>query len=202
MTGPKARIMRRFGEAFTHSPKYHRILAKRPNPPGQHGARRRKQQGAYGKRLFEKQKLKAFYDIPERQMRRYMDEATRRKGPTGTNLLQLLESRLDNVVYRLGFTPTIWSAKQLVGHGHVRVNGKKVNIPSFLVSPNDVVAVSNKMKGNDLVTESLANRGPGMIPPYLLLDRDNVSGTFLREPYREEIPVNINENLIVEFYAR
>lgn len=202
MPRAKARIMRRFGEAFTHSPKYHRILANRPTPPGQHGARRRKQVGAYGKRLFEKQKLKAFYDIPEKQIRRYMEEATRRKGPTGTNLLQLLESRLDNVVYRLGFTPTIWSAKQLVGHGHIRVNGKRVNIPSYLVSANDVITLSDKMKTNDLVVQSLANRGPGMIPPYLLLDRDQVSGTFLRAPYREEIPVNINENLIVEFYAR
>jgi small subunit ribosomal protein S4 len=202
MARPKARIMRRFGEAFTHSPKYHRILAKRSNPPGQHGARRRKQLGAYGQRLFEKQKLKAFYDLPEKQMRRYMEEASRKKGPTGTNLLQLLERRLDNVVYRLGFTPTIWAAKQLVGHGHVRVNGKRVNIPSYLVNANDIISLSDKMKGNDLVVQSLANRGPGMIPPYLLLDRDQVSGTFLRDPYREEIPVNINENLIVEFYAR
>lgn len=194
--------MRRFGEVFTHSPKYQRILAKRPTPPGQHGARRRKQVGAYGKRLFEKQKLKAFYDLGEKQMRRYMADALRKKGPTGTNLLQFLERRLDSIVYRLGFTPTIWAAKQLVGHGHIRVNGKRVNIPSYLANENDVISVSEKMKGNALVAESLANRGPGMIPPYLLLDRDQVSGTLLRDPYRQEIPVNINENLIVEFYAR
>lgn len=194
--------MRRFGEVFTHSPKYQRILAKRTTPPGQHGARRKKQLGAYGTRLLEKQKLKAFYDLPEKQMRRYMSEAVRRKGPTGTNLLQLLERRLDNVVYRLGFAPTIWAAKQLVGHGHISVNGKRVDIPSYLVNPTEVISVDEKMKNNPLVTHSLENRGPDQIPPYLALDRQKISGTFLREPNRDEIPVNINEALIIEFYAR
>jgi small subunit ribosomal protein S4 len=194
--------MRRFGEVFTHSPKYQRILEKRKNAPGQHGARRKKTPGAYALRLLEKQKLKAFYDLPEKQMRRYMEEATRRKGPTGTNLLQILESRLDNIVYRLGFAPTIWAAKQLVGHGHVLVNGKRVNIPSYLANPTDVISVSEKMKENALITGSLENRGPDMIPAYLSLERTKLSGTFLRAPERDEIPVNVNEALIIEFYAR
>ncbi len=201
--GPKTRLMRRFGEAFTHSPKYDRILKRRPNPPGQHGAQRRRvRMGEYARRLFEKQKLKAIYNISETQMVRYMQEATRRQGPTGTNLLQLLEQRLDNVVYRLGFAPTIWSARQLVNHGHVRVNGRKVDIPSFIVKPGDVISISTKMKDNPLVAESVNSRPPELIPPYLRLDRENMSGVLLRVPNREEIPINIEETLVVEFYAR
>ncbi len=194
--------MRRFGVALAASPKYQRILEKRPNPPGQHGgARKRKKTGAYGSRLFEKQKLKAYYGIAERQMRRYVAEATRRSGPTGTNLLQLLEQRLDAVVYRLGFAPSIWSARQLVAHGHVLVNGKRVDIPSYSVRTGETIGITEKMKRSRQLAV-WAERG-GILPPaYLDLDRNNMTGRLTREPARDEIPVPIDDRLIVEFYSR
>lgn len=194
--------MRRFGVALAASPKYQRILEKRPQLPGQHGgASRRKKIGAYGSRLFEKQKLKAFYGIAERQMRRYVAEALRRQGPTGTNLLQLLEQRLDAVVYRLGFAPSIWSARQLVGHGHILVNGQRVDIPSYSVRPGETVGITEKMKRSRQLAV-WAERG-GILPPaYLELDRDNMTGKLVRPPARDEIPVPIDDRLIVEFYSR
>ncbi len=156
----------------------------------------------YARRLFEKQKVKAIYNISESQMVRYMREAARQSGPTGTNLLQLLEQRLDNVVYRLGFAKTIWNARQLVNHGHIRVNGRKVDIPSFQVKPGDVITISDKMKENSQVIEAFNSRPPELVPPYLQQNRENMSGQLLRLPNREEIPINIDEALIVEFYAR
>jgi len=201
--GPKARLMRRFGEAFSYSPKYSRILEKRPYPPGQHGHKQRRPRlGDYGQRLFEKQKLRAIYNISEGQMRRYMKEAMRRPGRTGENLLQLLECRLDNVAYRLGFSPTIWGTRQLVNHGHIRVNGRKVDIPSFLVLPGDVISISEKMKNNPHIQAWVSMRPSALIPSYLSADRENLSGVLTRMPSREEIPVNVNESFIVEFYAK
>ncbi len=201
--GPKGRLIRRFGEDFTHSPKYTRLLQRRPNPPGQHGAQRRRlRMTEYARRLFEKQKLKAIYNVSEKQLLRYLREASRRSGPTGVNLLQILEQRLDNIVYRLGFATTIWNARQLVNHGHVRVDGRKVDIPSYLVKPGAVVSLVEKMRDNPQVVQALHNRRDDLIPPYLQLDRAACSGRLLRLPAREEIPVNIDESLIVEFYAR
>lgn len=199
--GPKAKLMRRFGLALAHTPKYQRILEKRPNPPGQHGGRRRTKVGAYGSRLFEKQKLRAFYNIAETQMRRYFEEAARRPGPTGTNLLQILESRLDATVYRLGLAPTIWAARQLVAHGHIQVDGRRVDIPSYLLRPGQKIALSEKMKKSRQVAEW---QQFGAIPPpaYLEVNRDEMSGTFVRFPNREEIPIPIDDRLIVEFYSR
>lgn len=201
--GPRAKVMRRFGVALAPSPKYQRILEKRPHPPGQHGAAsaRRRKVGAYGSRLLEKQKLRAFYGIAERQMRRYVDEATRRQGPTGTNLLQLLETRLDAVVYRLGFAPSIWAARQLVGHGHVLVDGKRVDIPSFGVSPGQTITISERMRRSRQMA-IWAERGGIVPPPYLELDRDQLSGKLVRPPERDEIPIPIDDRLIVEFYSR
>jgi small subunit ribosomal protein S4 len=200
--GPKAKVMRRFGVVLAASPKYQRILEKRPNPPGQHGARaRRAKIGAYGSRLVEKQKLRAFYGIAERQMRRYVAEALRRKGPTGTNLLQLLEQRLDALVYRLGFAPSIWAARQLVGHGHVRVDGKRIDIPSYQVRPGQSLTLSERMKRSRQVA-IWSERG-GILPPaYLELDRDQMTGRLVRPPERDEIPVPVDDRLIVEFYSR
>ncbi len=194
--------MRRFGVVLAPSPKYQRILEKRPNPPGQHGARaKRKKIGAYGSRLIEKQKLRAFYGIAERQMRRYVAEATRRQGPTGTNLLQLLEQRLDAVVYRLGLAPSIWASRQLVGHGHVLVGGKRIDIPSYQVRPGDTITLSDRMK-RSRQTAIWSERG-GIIPPaYLELDRDTMTGRLVRAPERDEIPVPVDDRLIVEFYSR
>lgn len=195
--------MRRFGVALAASPKYQRILEKRPHPPGQHGAAstRRKKVGAYGSRLFEKQKLRAFYGIAERQMRRYVAEALRQKGPTGTNLLRLLETRLDAIVYRLGFAPSIWAARQLVGHGHILVDGKRVDIPSYQVRPGQTLSVAEKLKrGRQLAVWA---EGGGIVPPpYLELDRDDLQGRLVRLPERDEIPVPVDDRLIVEFYSR
>lgn len=200
--GPKAKVMRRFGIALAASPKYQRILEKRPNPPGQHGGRaKRKKVGAYGSRLFEKQKLKAFYGVAERQIRRYVAEALRQQGPTGTNLLRILEQRLDAVVYRLGFAPSIWAARQLVGHGHVLVNGKRIDIPSYHVRPNDTLTLSERFKRSRQMAIWL-ERGGIVPPPYLELDRDQLSGRLVRVPERDEIPVPIDDRLIVEFYSR
>ena len=200
--GPKAKVMRRFGLALAASPKYQRILEKRPNPPGQHGGRaKRKKVGAYGSRLFEKQKLKAFYGVAERQIRRYVAEAMRQQGPTGTNLLRILEQRLDAVVYRLGFAPSIWAARQLVGHGHVLVGGKRVDIPSYHVRPNDTITLSERFKRSRQMAIWL-ERGGIVPPPYLELDRDQMSGRLVRVPERDEIPVPIDDRLIVEFYSR
>ena len=200
--GPKAKVMRRFGVALAPSPKYQRILEKRPNPPGQHGARaRRAKIGAYGSRLFEKQKLRAFYGVAEAQMRRYVAEALRRKGPTGTNLLQLLETRLDALVYRLGFAPSIWASRQLVTHGHVRVSGKRVDIPSYQVRPGEGIALSERFQRSRQMAV-WSERG-GILPPqYLELDRDSMTGKLVRLPDRDEIPVPIDDRLIVEFYSR
>jgi small subunit ribosomal protein S4 len=195
--------MRRFGVTLAPSPKYQRILEKRPNPPGQHGAKakRSKKIGAYGSRLFEKQKLRAFYGIAERQMRRYVEEALRRSGPTGTNLMQLLEQRLDAVVYRLGLAPSIWASRQIVGHGHVLVNGKRVDIPSYQVRPGEMISLSEKFRKSAQVAAWRA-RG-GIAPPaYLELDQEQLSGKLVREPARDEIPVPIDDRLIVEFYSR
>jgi small subunit ribosomal protein S4 len=194
--------MRRFGVLLASSPKYARILEKRPNPPGQHGARaRRAKIGAYGSRLNEKQKLRAFYGIAERQMRRYVAEAMRRQGPTGTNLLQLLEQRLDSIVARLGFAPTIWAARQLVGHGHVLVNGKRVDIPSYEVRPGDTLTITERMKRSRQMA-IWSERG-GILPPaYLELDRGQMTGRLVKVPDRDEIPVPIEDRLIVEFYSR
>lgn len=194
--------MRRFGVAIAPTPKYQKILEKRPAPPGQHGARRtRAKIGAYGQRLFEKQKLRAFYSVSERQMRRYVTEASRQSGPTGANLLRLLETRLDALVYRLGLAPTIWAARQLVGHGHVRVDGRRVDIPSYGVRPGQTIALSERIKKSAQVVEWF-DRMPATVPPYLELDRANMSGKLVRAPEREEIPVPINDLLIVEYYAR
>ncbi|HEV8657760.1 MAG TPA: 30S ribosomal protein S4 [Thermoanaerobaculia bacterium] len=200
--GPRAKVMRRFGVTLAPSPKYQRILEKRPHPPGQHGVRQRRAKvGAYGSRLTEKQKLRAFYGIAERQMRRYFDKAQRQQGPTGTNLMRLLEQRLDAIVYRLGLAPSIWSARQLVGHGHIHVDGKRVDIPSYQVSPGETVALSEKIKKSEQISVWRA-RGGIMAPPYLEVSEDGTSGKLVRVPERDEIPVPVDDRLIVEFYSR
>ena len=193
--------MRRFGVTLAPSPKYQKILEKRPNPPGQHGGRRRKQVGSYGMRLVEKQKLRAFYSVAERQMRRYVEEAERSQTATGLRLLQLLESRLDALVYRLGFAPSIWSARQLVRHGHVLVNGKRVDIPSAEVKPGQTIELSEKIKKSAQV-QIWRERGAIPPPAYLEVDRDAMRGNLVRLPERDEVPVPIDDRLIIEFYSR
>ena len=201
--GPKARMMRRFQEVMFRSPKYHGIVEKRASPPGQHGAKQRRgKKSEYGKRLEEKQKLRFRYNVLEKQMRRYVKRAFNSKGVSGHVLFQLLERRLDNVAYRLGFATTIWAARQLVNHGHILVNGKKVDIPSYEIQVNDVVSLKTKTRQNAQILESLNYCPVSMIPPYLTCDRDNFSGSLVSVPNRDDIPEKIDEQLIVEYYSK
>ena len=200
---PKARLMRRFSEVMFRSPKYHGILERKPHGPGMHGPKsRRGKKSEYGKRLEEKQKLRFRYSVLEKQMRRYVKRAFNSKGVSGHVLLQILERRLDNVVYRLGFANTIWAARQLVNHGHVLVNGKKVDIPSYELQLNEEVTLKEKMKNNAQVQEALNYCPVSMVPPYLEANRENMSGKLTAIPNREDIPEKIDEHLIVEFYSK
>jgi small subunit ribosomal protein S4 len=201
-TGPKAKEMRRFGMAMTNSAKYVKILKRHPNPPGQspQGNRRRPKQSEYGRRLIEKQKLRYIYNVLEKQMMNYMKEAVARPGNTGTTLLQLLECRLDNLVHRFGFSSTIWGARQLVNHGHVRVNDKKVDIPSYRVKPGDTITLAAKMRENPNVLDALDQHAN--VPNYLSFDRNALTGRLVTVPERAEIPVPVDERLIVEHYSR
>ncbi|WP_456459640.1 30S ribosomal protein S4 [Desulfurobacterium sp.] len=204
-TGPKWRIARRLGVNIyvgeEKSQKGKAITDRRPYPPGQHGKSRRKI-SYYGRQLMEKQKVKYYYGVREEQFRRFYEMAERMKGQTGENLLKLLESRLDNVVYRLGFGKSHRHARQLVVHGHILVNGKNVNRPSFLVKPGDVIEIKEKSRNiPDIISgmELAQQRG---IPSWLELDAENFKGIVKAEPTREEIEIPIAENLIVELYSK
>ena len=175
-------------------------LAKRPYGPGQHGNDRKKKPSEYGKQLIEKQKLREMYDVNERQFRRLFMIALKSKEVTGYAFMKLLESRLDNLVYRMGFARTRRGARQLVNHGHVTVNGKKIDIPSYLCSVNDVIAIAEKDKNLKVVQESLDSIANNCA--YVEVDKENKSGKFLREPERKELPADINEAQIVEYYNR
>ena len=196
--GPKSRIARRFGEAIFGPDK---VLDRRNYAPGQHGVNRRKKNSEYGTQLAEKQKAKYTYGVLERQFRLLYAQAQRTKGITGEILLQLLESRLDNVVYRLGIAPTRAAARQMVSHKHITVNGKVVNIPSFQVKQGMVVAVREKAKSLEVIAASLEGFNHGKYP-WLEWNEAEMAGKFLNVPAREEIPENINEQLIVELYSK
>jgi small subunit ribosomal protein S4 len=196
--GPKAKIARKFGEPIDGQSK---VLQKKNYPPGMHGRGRRKKQSEYAIQLMEKQKAKYIYGILERQFARMFDIASRKKGVTGENLLQLLEARLDNTVYRLGIAPTRRGARQLVSHRHILVNGELVNIPSYLLKPGDVVSVRERSKSLEAITESLRGRG-GSRFSWLEWDNGSLSGKFVSVPVREDIPENIKEQLIVELYSK
>jgi small subunit ribosomal protein S4 len=201
--GPKARVQRRFGEVLIPRPKYSRILEKRAYPPGDHGKEKQFRQGRrsdYGLQLSEKQKVAFIYNVREGQLRRYFLRARRMPGNTGANLLGLLERRLDNLVYRAGFAATIWAARQMVSHGHILVDGARLNIPSYLVAPGENFAVVEKMRKNVHVVESLESNV--YAPQYLSLDSGTVSATLTRIPERGEIQVPVDESLVVEFYTR
>ncbi len=176
-------------------------IERRKYAPGQHGARQRKL-AEYGIQLREKQKLKRIYRVLERQFRNYFKEAVRRKGVTGELLLQLLETRLDNVVYRLGVALSRRHARPLVNHAHFRVNGKKVNIPSYNLRPGDVVSVAPSSKDAGAITEALGITGGRRNPEWVELDRAAMSGRMNSVPTRDQIDSNVNEALIVEFYSR
>ena len=202
--GPKAKLSRREGtDLFLKSAR--RSLdskCKLDSKPGQHGRTSGARTSDYGNQLREKQKVKRMYGILERQFRRYFAEADRRKGNTGENLLKLLESRLDNVAYRMGFGSTRAEARQLVSHKALTVNGNVVNIASFLVKPGDVVAVREKAKKQARIVEALSLAEQGGLPSWVSVDAKKMEGTFKQLPDRTEIANDVNESLIVELYSR
>jgi small subunit ribosomal protein S4 len=177
-------------------------IERRNAPPGQHGMGRRRKVRAYGLQLREKQKLRRIYGLLEGQFRRTFDEANRRKGVTGETLLQLLELRLDNVVYSLGFATSRTQARQLVRHGHVEVDGRRVNIPSFRVRPGMAIGVREKSRKNTHISEAVEFAQGRGIPPWLELDSATFTGKVLESPVREDIRFPIQEQLIVELYSR
>ncbi len=196
--GPQSKIARKFGDPIFGADK---AFEKKNYPPGMHGAdKRRKKQSEYGMQLQEKQKAKYTYGLLEKQFSNLFKKAVRKKGITGERLLQLLESRLDNVVYRMGIAPSRRGARQLVGHRHITVNGSIVNIPSYNLRPGDIVGVREKSKSLEVITESL--RGRANTYNWLEWDEDKMAGKFLNTPDRETIPENIKEQLIVELYSK
>lgn len=202
--GPVCRLCRREGvKLFLKGEKCVTkcVLDRRRQPPGQHGELRRKQT-EYGKRLREKQKLRRIYNVREEQFVRYFEMATKMPGNTGENFLQLLERRLDNVVYRLGFALSRNHARQLVVHGHITVNGKTVDIPSYLVDAGDVIAVKEGMRDNPDVQRAIEVRGDWTVPSWLSRDTNSLTGRVLSLPTRDQIDVPVDENLVVEFYSR
>jgi small subunit ribosomal protein S4 len=197
-TGPKTRISRIFGEPILGNGKY---LTKNSNPPGQHGGtKKRKAPGEYALQLKEKQKAKYTYGLLERQFRKTFEEAVRRKGVTGENLIKLLESRLDNTVFRLGIAPSRPAARQLVTHKHITVNGDVVNIPSFELRPGDVISIKESTKGNTGITSQMRPKNAKF--NWLDWSDAEVRGTLIALPERESVPENIKEQLIVELYSK
>lgn len=197
-TGPKTKICRIFGEPILGNGKY---LSKNSNPPGQHGAnRKRKQLGEYALQLREKQKAKYTYGVLERRFRNTFEEATRLKGVTGENLIRLLEARLDNTVYRLGLAESRPAARQLVSHKHITLNGSVCNIPSALLKPGDVIGLKEKSAAN----QALSSRSRGKDPKINWLDwnEKDQKGIYMAHPERENVPENIKEQLIVELYSK
>ena len=203
--GPVCRLCRREGmKLFLKGERCFKekcAVERRSYAPGQHGKRRNKMQ-PYGFQLREKQKVRRVYGVLEAQFRRYFAEAARQKGVTGENLLRLLELRLDNVVYSLGFASSRAQARQLVRHGHVKVDGRKVNIPSFRVKPGMAIALKDGLKSNALVNEALETAQGRGVPVWLELDAENFAGKVVAVPSREDIRLPIQEQLIVELYSR
>lgn len=197
-TGPKTKISRIFGEPILGNGKY---LDKTSNPPGQHGAaRKRKSLGEYAIQLKEKQKAKYTYGVLERQFRKTFEEAARLKGVTGENLIKLLEARLDNTVYRMGIAPSRPAARQLVSHKHILVNDVVVNIPSFQLKPGDTIAVASKSKESESFKALMRTKNPKI--GWIDFNEASLSGTFVAYPERENVPENIKEQLIVELYSK
>jgi small subunit ribosomal protein S4 len=198
-TGPKSRIARKFGEPIFGPDKN---LDRKNFPPGQHGLnKKRKKTSEYGVQLREKQKAKYTYGMLERQFRNTFERASRSKGVTGEVLLQFLESRLDNVVYRLGISPSRSGARQLVSHRHITVNGGVVNVPSYQLKPGDIIGVREKSKSLEVIADSLASRKYSKLP-WLEWDDTQMAGKFMSVPDRADIPENIKEQLIVELYSK
>jgi small subunit ribosomal protein S4 len=198
-TGPRTRISRRFGIPMFGPDKY---LERRNYGPGVHGPKSRRKHTDYGLGLIEKQKLRYFYGLMERQFRGVYERALRRRGVTGEQMLQILETRLDNVVYHLGFAITRAAARQMVSHGHVKVNGRKVNVPSYALKVNDVVEVRESNVSRQLATKNLELATSKVVPDWMTLNKDAFKGTVMRIPTRDEIQPIANEQAVVEFYSR
>jgi small subunit ribosomal protein S4 len=198
-TGPRSKKSRRYNVALFGPSK---ALERRPYPPGQHGEKSRRKQSEYAVALGEKQKLKLMYGVLERQFRRYFELAQKKRGVTGVQLLQLLESRLDNVVYRFGFANSRRSARQMVTHGHVAVNGRKVAVASYITRPGDVVEVRDKPQSRKMALKNLETMQIAPVADWLQLDKDQFKGEVKRIPTREEIAPIANEQLVVELYSR
>ena len=204
--GPVCRLCRREGVKLylkgerCYSPKC--AMERRPYPPGQHGQKRARRPSDYAVRLREKQKLRRIYGISERQFRNLFEEASKKKGVTGSVFLGLLDSRLDNVVYRLGFAVSRRQARQLVRHGHITVNGRRVDLPSYRVRPGDEIAVAEKSRNLELIRQNLEAMKGRKVGPWLSLDVEGMKGKFLRLPDREDLALPVNEQLVIEFYSR
>ena len=198
----RGKLVRKFGENIFGNPKYDRLLNRKPYGPGQHAQTRRSKVSNYGTQLREKQKIKFMYGLLEKQFRITFKKAEKLKGETGTNMLQLLESRLDNVVYRLGFAPTRPAARQLVSHRHFLVNGAPVNIPSYIVKPGDEISVREKSKKMSIILDSIRTIKGDIDLPWLDLDKAKMLGFFNSVPERDQMGLTINEQLVVELYSK
>lgn len=196
-TGPKVRLSKRIGVALT--PKAIKVMERRPGSPGQHKNARKGKLSNFGQQLLEKQRLRFHYNISEKALRHYFQKAKKKKGNTVDNLFQLLESRLDTIALRAGFAPTIYAARQLVNHGHVKVNGFKVNLPGFLINDSDVVTVSDKGKNLPFFQATLPSSNA---PSYLEVDKAQGAVRFVKKPERSEVPVQCEAPLVIEYYSR
>lgn len=200
--GKKGKLVRRLGINIYESPKFERILSKRPNAPGMHGAVKKKAKSEYGRQLEEKQKLKFCYGLSEKQFHNTYEVAKARKGVTGDNLLELLERRLDNVIFRLGLAITRSQARQIVGHGHIHVNGRKVNIPSYQLKEGDQISVSEKQKSQGLVKKA-SEEAKQVVPSWLAISTEpKVDAKVVRHPTKDDIQPVANELMIVELYSK
>jgi len=199
---PRGKLVRKFGENIFGNPKYDRLLNRKPYGPGQHAQSRRGKISNYGIQLQEKQKIKFMYGLLEKQFRITFKKAEKLKGETGTNMLQLLESRLDNVVYRLGFAPTRPAARQMVSHKHFLVNGVIVNIPSYVLKPGDKISVRDKSKKIDIILDSIRTIKGDIDLAWLDLDKAKMTGIYLNVPERDQMNLTVNEQLVVELYSK
>ena len=195
--GPKAKLSRRLGVPLTT--KAAAVMLRKPHAPGEHGQRRRRSPSDFGIQLLEKQRLRCQYNVSEKQLRRYFAQAKRRKENTADALVKILESRLDNVVLRAGYATSIYQARQLVSHGHFEVNGKRVNIPSYVVGLSDVITIRDKSKKLMLFQEAISK---ATVPAYIESDHQNMTTRLAREPEASEVPIQCETQLVVEFYSR
>ena len=198
----RGKLVRKFGVNVFGNPKYDRLLNRKSYAPGQHGQTRRRRLSNYGVQLQEKQKIKSMYGLLEKQFRNYFTKAEKMSGETGTNLLQMIESRLDNIIYRISFAPTRPAARQLVNHGHFLINDKRVNIPSYILKSGDKIQVREKSKKMDIILDSMKRIKGDIDLPWLELDKGKMLGSFLSVPERDQIDQTIKEQLVVELYSK